>query len=108
MTISKIKLSCALSAIFLSTTALIGCANVHKQESTGQFIDSSVITTKVKTQLLADKVVSGLPITVKTYKNTVQLSGFVNNVTQKDRAVQIAKNVQGVEYVQDSMMIKSR
>lgn len=85
---------------------LLGCGSAHQQESAGQFVDSSVITTKVKTKLLADKYVSALPITVKTYKNTVQLSGFVNSRAQKERAIQITKSVEGVISVQDALLIK--
>lgn len=103
----RTKLICILSAA-ISLASVVGCSSTHKAESTGQYIDGSVITARVKARLLADNVVSGLPITVKTYKNTVQLSGFVNNATQKIRAEEIAKNVEGVEYVQDSLLIKRR
>lgn len=92
----------------ISTGLISGCTSTNKQESTGQYLDGTVITTKVKSRLLADKLVRGLPITVKTYKNTVQLSGFVNNSMQKIRAVEIASDVPGVQYVQDSLIIKSK
>lgn len=90
----------------LSIALISGCSSTHKSESTGQYIDSSVITAKVKAKLLSDDVVSGLPITVKTYKSTVQLSGFVNNPLQRAKAEQLARSVKGVEYVQDSLIIK--
>src|SRR4030095_6445904 len=104
----NMKLSCALSAIIFASSMIVSCSSAHKKESAGQFIDSSVITTKVKAKLLTDKSINGLPITVKTYKNIVQLSGFVNTASQKRRAEEIAKNVEGVEYVQDDLIIKSR
>jgi hyperosmotically inducible protein len=100
------KILAALSIIPVSL--LMGCTNSQTSESTGQYIDGSVITAKVKSKLLADKFVSGLPITVKTYKNTVQLSGFVNNVEQKRRAELLTSQVKGVDRIEDSLIIKSR
>ena len=105
---NKNKFIHVLGAVIISSAMTVSCSSSYTQESTGQYIDSSVITTKVKAELLADKEISGLPITVKTYKNTVQLSGFVNNTSQKIKAEQIARSVKGVEYVQDSLIIKSR
>jgi osmotically-inducible protein OsmY len=105
---NKKNKSILILIVILSSSLLISCTSVHKQESAGQFVDGSVITTKVKTKLLTDKVVSGLPITVTTYKKTVQLSGFVNNLQQKRRAEQIAYSVEGVQAVEDSLIIKTR
>ena len=106
MKVSKIKATAICAAFILSTTLIASCASTHHAESTGQYIDSSMITTKVKTKLLADKQVSGTAITVKTYKNVVQLSGFVNNLAQKKRAEAIAYSIEGVAYVEDSLIIK--
>ena len=105
MILKKIKLLTALG-ITASIISVTACSSTHQSESTGQYIDSSVITTKVKSRLLSDKIVNGLPITVKTYKSTVQLSGFVNNATQKKRAEFIARNTEGVDFVEDSLIIK--
>lgn len=100
---AKKSLLAFVTAIVLAIT---GCTATHKQESTGQLIDSSAITTKVKAELLADPDVKSLPIKVKTYKSTVQLSGFVDSMQQKQRAVAIASNVPGVRSVQDSLVVK--
>lgn len=106
--IKKQLISNLIVVTLISTSAFIAsCTNIDRQESTGQYIDSSVITTKVKTKLLSDNYVKGLPITVKTYKNTVQLSGFVDNKYQKRRAINIAKSIEGVTDVEDSLVIKS-
>lgn len=91
----------SLYAVFLSAHTV-----VDSQESAGEFVDSTVLTTKVKALLLADEYVKALPITVKTYKNIVQLSGFVDNRGQEDRAVEIATNVPGVLAVHDALIIK--
>jgi osmotically-inducible protein OsmY len=69
-------------------------------------VDSSVITTKVKTALLADPDVSGLAIEVETFKDVVQLSGFVDTKEQAQKAVEIARNVEGVRSVKNSLIVK--
>jgi osmotically-inducible protein OsmY len=104
--ISTNIIAAALITLPLLGGILQACSAAHQQESAGQYIDSSVITTKVKAKLLRDKHLSGTSITVKTYKNTVQLSGFVKNLSQKQRAVTIAQSVEGVGEVQDALLIK--
>lgn len=86
---------------------LVSCSTAYQHESTGQYIDSSVLTTKVKAKLLADKQTQRLPITVKTYKNDVQLSGFVTSASLKERAEMLARSVPGVTHVENSLIIKS-
>ena len=95
-----------LAAVLAATAALAGCASTSKQESTGQYLDSSAITTKVKANLLADPDVKSMPIKVKTYKGTVQLSGFVDSYAQKQKAIADAKSVPGVREVKDSLVVK--
>lgn len=103
----KIKSIIAASAL-LSSLVLVGCASTPHHESTGQYIDSSALTLKVKTKLLEDKKVKSLPITVNTYDNVVQLSGFVDTQYQKDRAERIARSVEGVTSVKDNLVVKPR
>lgn len=105
----KSKLAISLSSAVLTVASvgtLTACTNTYHQESTGQYVDSSVITTKVKSRLFADNNIKSLPITVKTYKNIVQLSGFVNTPAQRLRAMQIARNVDGVSEVQNFLVVK--
>ena len=72
----------------------------------GEKVDDTVITTKVKTALLADEAVKGMDISVTTMGGEVQLTGVVDNKMQSDRAVELAKAVQGVQRVQDGMTVK--
>lgn len=72
----------------------------------GEKVDDTVITTKVKTALLADDAVKGMDISVTTKGGEVQLTGVVDNKMQADRAVELAKAVQGVQRVQDGMTVK--
>lgn len=105
--VSKKLITTILFASLLGSGFVISaCTGVHQEESTGQYIDGSVLTTKIKTKLLADDYVKGLPITVKTYKNVVQLSGFVDNEMQERRAMEIARSVEGVVDVKDALIIK--
>lgn len=92
----------------LGSGMLASCSTAPKQESTGQYIDSSVITAKVKSKLISDKEVNGLPITVKTYKSIVQLSGFVDNEQQAERAIDLARSVKGVTQVHNMLLIKKQ
>lgn len=72
----------------------------------GSVVDDTVITTKVKTALLADSDVKGLDVNVDTAKGVVTLSGEVNNQTQIDRAGKLATDVAGVTSVNNNLMIK--
>jgi osmotically-inducible protein OsmY len=93
--------------VLLIMIAVIGaCASTSKQESTGEYIDDSVITTKVKSQLAADDFLKSFQISVETYKSTVQLSGFVASNAAVDKAGEIARNVNGVKVVKNDLMVK--
>ena len=85
---------------------VVACASTRKHESTGQYVDDSVITSKVKTQLANDDFLKSFQISVETYKGTVQLSGFVNSQTAVDRAGQIARGVGGVKSVKNNLIVK--
>ncbi len=82
------------------------CAGTPVRESTGEFIDDSVITTKIKSQLAADSFLKIFQISVETYKGTVQLSGFVNSQRDVNRAEEIARSVGGVKSIRNNLVIK--
>lgn len=90
----------------LLVTALVGCAAGSKSQSTGQYFDDSVITSKVKTLLLKDEKLKGFQIKVETFNGVVQLSGFVDNKQTIEKAGQIAKNVAGVQAVKNNLILK--
>lgn len=94
--------------MFSAVMLVAGCASENRQESTGQYLDSSAVTVKVKSSLIADEGVKGAVITVTTYKGVVQLSGFVDNADQKQRALDIARHVKGVKGVVDALVIKNQ
>ncbi|MDP3561409.1 MAG: BON domain-containing protein [Legionellaceae bacterium] len=100
----KIKLS-ALAIVVLGITA---CGSTSVRESTGEYLDSTAVTTKVKARLLDALGSKALAIKVKTYKDEVQLSGFVNTDRIKTQAGVIADNTVGVNRVQNDLIVKSR
>jgi hypothetical protein len=84
----------------------LGCASTAKQEGTGEYIDDSVITTKVKAAILQESSLKSTEINVETFKGVVQLSGFVNSQADINKAVQITRTVKGVKSVTNSMRLK--
>ena len=102
------QLSTYLSAAFLavSLVSVAGCASTATKQSTGEYIDDSVITTKVKTAILEDPMTKVLEIKVTTVKGEVQLSGFVGSQAEANRAVELARGVKGVTSVKNDMQIK--
>jgi osmotically-inducible protein OsmY len=92
--------------LFIVLFALAGCASTSKQSSTGEYVDDSVITTKVKSLLAEDDFLKSFQISVETYKGIVQLSGFVNSRQAVDKASQIASSVKGVKSVKNDLIVK--
>jgi osmotically-inducible protein OsmY len=82
------------------------CSSTRTHESTGEYVDDSVITTKVKSGLAADDFLKSFQISVETYKGSVQLSGFVDSQKAVDTAGQIARSVKGVTSVQNNLIVK--
>jgi osmotically-inducible protein OsmY len=87
--------------------ASLGCASSKTQEGTGQYVDDSVITTKVKAAILGEPGLKVAEINVETFKGVVQLSGFVNSRQDIDAAVKVARSVNGVTSVKNDMQLKS-
>jgi len=97
-----------LSGFFIVALMLsaLGCASTSKQSSTGEYFDDSLITTKVKTAILNEPSLKVTQINVETYKNVVQLSGFVDSSASMDKAVAVARSVQGVSSVKNDMRLR--
>lgn len=102
--------SLALAALLVSGLGLAvfstGCASTSTKESTGEYVDNSAITAKVKAALLDDPLVKGLDVTVESFKGMVQLSGFVNTRAEKNQAGRLAAAVVGVVGVQNNLIVK--
>ena len=87
-------------------SAFMGCAATQKHESTGQYVDDSVITTKVKTAIFNEDSLKTLQISVKTYQGVVQLSGFVNSAQSVSKAGEVARRVENVVAVKNDLQVK--
>jgi osmotically-inducible protein OsmY len=85
---------------------LAACASTPTRESTGEYVDDSVITTKVKSLLAADDFLKSFQIGVESYKGVVQLSGFVNTQKAVDKAVEITRSVKGVKDIKNDLIVK--
>jgi osmotically-inducible protein OsmY len=78
------------------------------KESAGEYLDDSVITTRVKTAVFNEPTLKSSEINVETFKGVVQLSGFVNSQGDINKAVEIARNIKGVSSVQNDMQLKAK
>lgn len=94
------------AACLAVTLTWLGCAGGPNRQSTGQFIDSAAITAKAKAALLDDPMVNGFQVNVDTYKDVVQLSGFVDSPAQKVRAEEIVWGIDGVRAVKNHLTVR--
>ncbi len=92
--------------LLLGAIGLAGCAGTATTTSTGEYIDDTAITARVKTALVTDDIVPALAVQVETFRGNVQLSGFVDTAEQKSRAEQVARGVGGVQEVVNNITLK--
>jgi len=93
-------------AAMLGTAVIAGCSSTPTEQSAGQAIDDGVVTAKVKAKLIEDPVTKAHQINVETFKGSVQLSGFVETDQARTRALQLAKDVDGVKQVRDALEVR--
>jgi osmotically-inducible protein OsmY len=91
------------AAMLMTSTAY---ADTPRQESAGEVIDDTVITTKIKAAFVQDEKVSALRINVTSNKGVVQLSGFANSLLEAERAEEVARKVPGVKEVKNDILLK--
>jgi osmotically-inducible protein OsmY len=96
----------ATSFFAIVLAALMGCASTATQEGTGEYVDDTVITTKIKAEIFNEPSLKSAEINVETFKGVVQLSGFVNSQEDINRAVRVARSVKGVVSVKNDMRLK--
>ena len=102
---SLTKRSCAffLAALLLLT---LGCASTETRESTGEYVDDSAITARVKTAFFNEPGLKVLQINVETTRRVVSLSGFVKTSAELGKAADLASAVQGVRSVSNNLHVK--
>jgi osmotically-inducible protein OsmY len=98
-------LAAAMTAIALITTA--GCSVTRGQETAGNYVDDTAITTRVKAKFAEDPTVSAMAISVETMRGTVQLSGFAKSLDEKMSAERLARSVKGVSSVKNDIVVRS-
>jgi osmotically-inducible protein OsmY len=98
------KLATLAGALLMATA--LGCASTPKQEGTGEYLDDTVITGKVKTAIFNEPTLKSTEINVETFKGVVQLSGFVRSQADIDQAVKVAGGIAGVKSVKNDMRLK--
>lgn len=102
-TIKPLSILC----LFGLVAALLGaCAPAEHRRATGEYIDDTALNARVKTALLRDEVVGGFDVSTTTYDRVVQLSGFVDNEEERQRAAEVAADVQGVDRVVNNLSLK--
>ena len=87
---------------------MLGCASTSTKEGTGEYIDDTVITTKVKAAVFAEPTLKSTEVNVETFKGVVQLSGFVTDASDVQKAAEVARGVKGVTSVKNDLRVKGR
>jgi osmotically-inducible protein OsmY len=96
----------AIFVLPILLASALGCGSTRTQEGTGEYVDDSVITTKVKAAIFNDPTLKVNEINVETFKGVVQLSGFVGSRADIDKAVEVARGITGVRSVKNDMRVK--
>jgi osmotically-inducible protein OsmY len=104
MKVSRFMAALVLTGLLAGPMA--GCTSTPTSESTGEYIDDAAISNKVRAQLVGDKDLNLFQIDVTTFKGVVQLSGFVNSASIKERAGMVAASVEGVKEVRNNLIVK--
>jgi hyperosmotically inducible protein len=97
-----------LTAVMAMLAVASACSSTRTQQSAGEVIDDSVLTSKVKVALIDDPVTKAGQINVETYRGVVQLGGFVDNAQQKDQATKVARSVTGVKEVRNDLRVSTK
>ena len=95
-----------LAAILGVLAVASACSATRTQESAGEVIDDSVLTSKVKMGLIDDPITKAGQINVETYRGVVQLGGFVDNTHQKEQATKVARSITGVKEVRNDLRVE--
>ena len=110
------KKTAAALLVAMIAAAGVGCSSSPENEegaaestasNAGRAVDDSVITAKVKSALIADPTTKAHQIEVETFQGQVQLSGFVDGAEARDRAAQVARDIEGVKSVKNSLQVRS-
>lgn len=107
MTQPHTRASLVLAAVLATTSVLSSAATAPKQ-GTGEYIDDTVVTTKVKAAVFNEPTLKSTEINVETFKGMVQLSGFVRSETDIKKAIEVTSAIKGVTAVTSVMTVKGK
>ncbi len=93
-----------LSALVVS--AILGCAGNAQRQTTGEYVDDSWITSKIKAAFVEDKTLNAPEINIETHKGAVQLSGVVSDTDDVEHAADVARSIKGVASVENNLQVK--
>lgn len=97
---------CVLLMTSVVSLGLLGCSEAPQQESTGQYLDNSGLTTKIKASILKNYPALYTKVSVESYKGTVQLSGFVDSKEELNKVVSLVSHTSGVVNVKNDLHVK--
>ncbi len=95
-------------AILAACVALSACAATSTQRSAGETVDDTVVTARVKAELVDNEQTKARQIEVQTYRGVVQLNGFVDTAAEKSAATRVARSVEGVKEVRNNLEVKQQ
>ena len=96
-----------VSGLFVAALfSVVGCASTQTKEGTGEYLDDTVLTSKVKASIFNEPSLKSTEINVETFKGVVQLSGFVAQAGDVAKAGALARSVQGVRSVKNDIHVK--
>jgi len=102
---NTIRLVATLVLAGLLAGPMMACSS-QTSETSGEYVDDSVISSRVRAQLIGDKDLNITQIDIETYKGVVQLSGFVDSAAAKSRAGTVVANTTGVKQVRNNLIVK--
>jgi hypothetical protein len=108
MKTSPRTLAAILTLASVSVGYLTGCSKTSTRQSTGEIVDDTAVTSKVKAEFVKDPLVKAMDIKVNTFKGTVQLSGFADSAEEKKRAEELARGVPGVNKIENKIELKTK
>jgi len=94
-------------AVIVMALLATACASTRTQKSAGEQIDDTVITSKVKSALIADPITKAHQIDVEVFRGVVQLNGFVDSAANRDQATKVARGVGGVTEVRNNLQLQT-
>lgn len=105
-TVMNTAMNTIRGALILVLLTVAGCASTPTSSSTGEYLDDTMITARVKTAIFNDDDLSAAEINVETFKGVVQLSGFVVTDLEIAKAGEVAANIDGVTSVYNDIRLK--